>query len=109
MDHVELSKRLRDLSKKGSSYRRTICKMAARKIEDMAVELEKTKSLLNQALLDLKEADVNCIYCGHKSPPAPCNDDDQEIWCDDCCYDCYCKDCEDNSKWEYQKLKEVNQ
>lgn len=43
MDHIELSKRLRDLSKKGSSYRRTICKMAARKIDGMAAELEKNE------------------------------------------------------------------
>ncbi len=102
MDHIELSKRLRDLSAKSkSTYRRTICKMAAQQIDKQAAELEETKALLNQALLDLKEADVNCAYCSHKSPPAPCNNGDQEIWCDDCHHDCYCKDCDDNSKWEW--------
>ena len=71
MDHIELSKRLRDLSKNGSSYRRTICKMAARKIDGMAAELEATKALLAQAVADLKEADVNCVCCVYKQPPAP--------------------------------------
>lgn len=102
MDHIELSKRLRDLGTKGSSYRRTICKMAAQKIDGMAAELEATKALLAKAVADLKQAVVDCRYCVHKNPPAPCNNDENETWCDDCPHDCYCKDCYGNSKYEYE-------
>ena len=109
MNHVELSKHLRNLSKNGSSYRQTICKMAAQKIDKMAVELEETKALLNRALEDLKQADIDCLKCIHKSPAAPCNSDEEETWCDDCPHDCYCKDCYNNSKWEWEGApKEVN-
>lgn len=101
MDHMELSKRLRDLSKKGSTYRRTICKMAAQKIDNLAAELEKTKALLANAVADLKQADVDCTYCAHKLPLAPCADDEEQLFCEDCPHECYCKDCEDNSKWEW--------
>lgn len=109
MDNVELSKRLRDLSKEGSTYRRTICKMAAQKIDKLEAELEKTKALLSQAVADLKDADVNCAYCAHKQPPAPCAENEEHYTCEECHHDCYCKDCDDNSKWEYQKIKEANQ
>lgn len=110
MDHIELSKRLRDLSKKGSSYRRTICKMAARKIDSMAAELERTKAQLAQALEDLKQADLDCKYCENNKEPAACTNDEQEYpFCKECPHDCPCKDCDDNSKWKYQKLKEENQ
>lgn len=110
MDHIELSKRLRDLSKNGSSYRRTICKMAAQKIDGMAAELEATKALLAKAVADLKQADIDCQKCIHKVPVAPCNNDEEETWCDDCPHECYCKDCYDNSKYEYEGMtKEFNQ
>ena len=104
MDHIELSKRLRDLSKKGSTYRRTICKMAAQKIDNLAAELEGTKALLAQALADLKEADVNCAYCAHKWPPAPCAHDEEYYTCDQCPHECYCKDCDDNDKWRWRGM-----
>lgn len=80
-----------------------------RKIDGMAAELEATKALLTQAVADLKEADIDCLKCVHKAPAAPCNSDENEVWCDDCPHDCYCKDCCNNSKWEYQKFKEANQ
>ena len=102
MDHIEISKHLRALSKKGSTYRRTICRMAAQTIDKMAAELEETKALLAQALADLQRADVDCLKCLHKAPAAPCNDDEQETWCDDCPHDCYCKDCFNNSEWEWE-------
>lgn len=106
MDNMELSKRLRQLSKKGSTYRRAICKMAAQKIDKQAAELEKLLALFDQVLADLKEADVNCAFCAHKWPPAPCAEDDEHYTCEDCHHDCYCKDCVDNSKWEHQIIKE---
>lgn len=105
MDHIELSKRLRDLSKDGSSYKRTICKMAAQKIDKLASELEATKALLAQAV-----ADLDCKYCEYNKEPAACTNDEQEYpFCKGCRHDCPCKDCDDNSKWEYLKTKEANQ
>lgn len=103
MDNIELSKKLRWIGAKDSStFRRTICKMAAQRIDKLAAELEKTKALLAVAVADLKEADANCAYCAHKSPPAPCAEDEEHYTCEDCTHDCYCKDCVDNSKWEHQ-------
>ncbi|MBE6943825.1 MAG: hypothetical protein E7453_06140 [Ruminococcaceae bacterium] len=76
--------------------------MAARKIEQLTEELEKTKALLASVVEDLQEADVNCSYCFYKEPPAPCAEDDQHYICENCPHDCYCKDCVDNSKWAYK-------
>ena len=105
MDHIELSKRLRDLSKNGSSYRQTICKMAARKIDGMAAELKAAKALLAQAVADLKEADLDCKYCENNKEPAECVNDEQEYpFCKGCRHDCPCKDCDDNGKWRWRGM-----
>lgn len=107
MDNIELSKKLRWISAKDSStFRRTICKMAAQRIDKQAAGLAETKALLATAVSELKETDVNCAYCAHKQPPAPCAEDDEHYDCNSCKHDCYCKDCKDNNKWEYEKLKE---
>lgn len=50
MDNIELSKKLRWISAKDSSaFRRTICKMAAQRIDKQAAELAETKALLATA------------------------------------------------------------
>lgn len=109
MENAELSKKLRDISRKSvGTYRKVICKMAAQRIDKLAAELERTKTLLAEAVAELQEADVNCRYCSYKQPPAPCSQDDEHYTCEDCHHDCYCKDCEDNSKWEWHKNKEEN-
>lgn len=110
MDNKELVQKLRDLARgKGTSiYKRTIFKMAAQKIEQMesqmmalACYLEDAQMRYASAVADLKDADIDCVKCLHKTPPAPCNSDENEVYCDDCPYECVCKDCIDNSKWEY--------
>lgn len=103
MENVELSKKLREISRSGSTFRRMICKMAAQRIDKLAVELEQTKALLAAALADLRKADMDCAFCAHKSPPAPCAEEDEHYECEQCPHECYCKDCFDNSKWEYHK------
>lgn len=77
-----------------------------KRMDKLTAELEKTKALLTAAVAELQSADVNCTYCSHKHPPAPCSQDDEHYTCEDCPYDCYCKDCKDNSKWEWHKNKE---
>lgn len=106
MDNVELIKKLRWIVQKDSStFRRTICKMAAQRIDKLAAELDQTKALLATAVEDLQKTDVVCCYCAHREPPAPCAEDDDHYECEQCPHDCYCKDCFDNSKWEWQGLK----
>lgn len=101
MDYVELSKHLRNISAKSSStFLQTICKMAAQKIDKMAAELEQTKVQLAGTLEDLKKVDMDCSFCSHNQTPAPCAEDDEHYTCEDCTHDCYCKDCDNNSKWE---------
>ena len=110
MDHVELSKHLRNISAKSSStFLRTICKMAAQKIDKMAAELEQTKVQLAGALEDLKKVDMDCSFCSHNQTPAPCAKDDAHYTCDVCPKDCYCKDCKNNSKWEWKGAAKVVQ
>ena len=67
MENTELSKKLRELSRKSAgTYRKMICRMAAQRIGKLSAELEKNKALLAVAVADLREADVNCTYCSHK-------------------------------------------
>ncbi len=103
MESKELCKNLRRISNKnGSPFIKKMCKMGAQRIDKLSAELEKTKALLAAAVADLKEADVNCTYCSHKQPPAPCSQDDEHYTCEDCPHDCYCRDCDNNGKWEWQ-------
>lgn len=105
MDNVELVKKLREISRSGSTFRRMICKMAAQQIEKQAAELDQTKALLAAAVADLRKADDVCCYCEHREPPAPCFEDGKIYECEKCPRECYCKDCIDNSKWEYYGLR----
>lgn len=108
MENAELCKKLRWIEEKDSStFRRSICKMAAQRIDKLAAELDQTKAQLAVAVEDLRDVDINCSKCGHKEPVAAClNDEEDYPFCKGCPHDCYCKDCLDNSKWEWQGLEQ---
>ena len=99
MDNVELVKKLREISRSGSTFRRMICKMAAQHIE-------RQDALLAAVLADLRKADVDCSFCVNKETPVPCAEDEEDYpMCKGCPYECNCKECFDNSKWEYYGLQ----
>lgn len=105
MNDVELSKKLREISRSTASvYNKQIFKQAAQRIDKLSEELERTKDLLAAAVADLRKADDVCCYCAHREPPAPCFEDSEIYECEKCPRECYCKDCIDNSKWEYHGL-----
>ena len=57
----------------------------------------------NAALLrDLREANrIDCIHCRHyRDELLPCSCE-----CDTCDIDCACKDCRDNSHWEWRGVQ----
>lgn len=105
MENSKLITKLREMSWGScSAYKKTILKMAAQRITKLEAELKETKDLLAGAVAALQKTDLTCDYCSHAYPPAPCGEDDEHYTCDNCTHDCYCKDCRDNSKWEYNKL-----
>ena len=99
MENVELVKKLRELSRSGSTFRRMICKVAAQQIEKLSAQLA-------AAMEDLRQADDVCCYCAHREPPAPCFEDGEIYECEKCPRECYCKDCIDNSKWEWRGVQQ---
>lgn len=99
MESKELCKKLRELARSGSPFRRIICKMAAQRIE-------RQDALLAAVLADLRKADVDCSFCVNKETPVPCAEDEEDYpMCKGCPYECNCKECFDNSKWEYYGLQ----
>lgn len=96
MDNIQLKLKLRELSrsKSSSTFKRMLFKMAAQRIENQ-------EKLIARLVADIRELDVDCRKCVNKKHPAPCMDSDEEIHCDNCSYSCACKDCYDNSKYEY--------
>ena len=52
------------------------------------------------AVAELKRLDLECSACIHNKEPALCVD--TNVFCDDCEHDCLCKDCHENSKWEWR-------
>lgn len=108
MDNTELCKKLRELSRKGSPFRRTICKAAAQRIVEQADELERVKMLLSDIYQQLPKLDLSCDYCDYGQVLRPCIENDELIHCEDCSRDCFCKDCgPDGSKWVNSKMREV--
>lgn len=100
MDNVELCKKLRELSRSGSSFKRMICKMAAQRIQDLSAQLA-------AAVEDLRQADVDCNFCANKETPTPCAEDEEDYpMCKGCPYECNCKECFDNSKWEWRGVQQ---
>lgn len=105
MENSKLITKLREMSWGScSTYKKTILKMAAQRITKLEAELKETKNLLADTVAALQKHDFQCEYCIHKDPPAPCGEDDERYTCDNCTHDCYCKDCRDNSKWEYSRM-----
>lgn len=107
MDNKMLISKLREISrsKSTSTFKRMLFKMAAQRIE-------KLETLSARLVADLKEVDTDCRKCLHNKTPAPCVDSDEEVFCNDCPYGCECKDCYDNSKYEYDtglELQKVHQ
>ena len=95
-------------------------------IESLSAELEQVKQerdrlniLLGQAqsmletrtherdaaVEDLKQADVDCMKCKFSLSTAPCHESDFN--CAECkVANCVCKDCTDNSNWEWRGIQE---
>ena len=95
-------------------------------IESLSAELEQVKQerdglniLLGQAqsMLEtrtherdaavekLKRADVDCIQCKFSLSTAPCHESDFN--CAECkVTNCVCKDCTDNSNWQWRGIQE---
>lgn len=64
-------------------------------------QLDREKAALME---QLGKTDINCEYCAQQIEGyAPC---DQFESCRECTADCACKDCENNSHWKWQGLKE---
>lgn len=110
MDDIMLSKKLREISRSTESvYKKQIFKQAAQRIDKLSAQLQAMATLahdtqcrLDAALTDLRKADDVCCYCAHREPPAPCFEDGKIYECEKCPRECYCKDCIDNSKWEWR-------
>lgn len=72
----------------------------------LITELEQTKALLAEAVKQVKELDIECKYCDHRWQPVPCAETDDFFTCEECSYDCYCKECRNNSKWQWSGIKQ---
>ena len=55
---------------------------------------------LHEALEALRKEDLNCRYCMHANPDAPC--DTANCDCSVCNENCPCKTCRDNSNWKWK-------
>lgn len=78
---------------------------AAGKLSEALIHLTKERELLIECL---KEIDTECTYCKHNQKPAPCGETESSLECDTCILYCVCKDCRDNSKWEWKGMIENN-
>lgn len=106
MENSKLITKLREMSWGScSTYKKTVLKMAAQRITKLEAELKETKDLFAVAVAALQKHDLHCEYCVHKDPPAPCGEDDEYYTCDTCSHECFCKDCTNNSKWEYSEFR----
>ena len=66
----------------------------------LADENEQLKQALNDALLDLKKADVGCDFCANNREDAPCDAADLDYSI--CAENCVCKTCRDKSNWTWK-------
>lgn len=78
---------------------------AAGKLSEALIHLTKERELLIGCL---KEIDTECAYCKHNQKAAPCLEKEPTLDCETCTCDCICKDCRDNSKWEWKGMNENN-
>ena len=78
---------------------------AASQLSEALIHLTKERELLISCL---KLIDTDCVYCKHNRKPAPCGDTESNLECDTCILYCVCKDCIDNSKWEWKGMIEGN-
>lgn len=60
-------------------------------------DTQKVQLLMEQ----LKKADEGCKFCKHHTETPPCADQYPDFICDGCTFDCICKNCVDNSNWEW--------
>lgn len=97
MERVELVRRLRFLKVK-SHDGNEIVRQAAGEIEKLEHELGQVSSKLDLALSQLQRA-AACDDCLHLAVLNACESDEL---CHKCSAWCYCKDCKDGSKWEWQ-------
>ena len=67
--------------------------------------LDKAIETIEALVDDLYNSDCreSCDFCVHGHEPAPCEGSD--FVCDNCECDCICKDCRDNSKWEWRGVQ----
>lgn len=75
------------------------------KLSTAFIRLTKDREAL---IATVKKLDTNCAYCKHNMVTAPCGETDSAMDCGSCNLDCYCKDCDENSKWEWIGEEEVN-
>lgn len=71
---------------------------AAERLSTALICLTRDRESLMKAL---KTLDKDCAYCKHNMEEAPCAGTASNLECTTCDLDCYCKDCTENSKWEW--------
>ena len=78
---------------------------AAGRLSEALIHLTKERELLISCL---KEIDTDCTYCKYNQKPAPCRETESNLECDTCILYCVCKDCKDNSKWEWKGMMDTH-
>ena len=59
-------------------------------------------------LLVLQEVDVDCQFCKHANFNVPCAETETLPRCKECQYVCPCRECHENSKYEWCGAAEAN-
>lgn len=91
MDHKELIARLRSVESRSKG--------------DL---LEEAADIIDQLIADLKQSGRHelCDFCVHGQQAAPCFDNmDWVVDCEKCKADCPCKNCRDNSCFEWRGVQ----
>lgn len=60
--------------------------------------IENEAAVMLQAL---KEVDVDCTFCKHAHFDVPCAEEEGLPSCKKCTYECPCRGCHENSKYEW--------
>jgi len=86
------------LSDGGSELARDVLILIQREAREKAALLE-----------DLKQADmIGCEHCANNKPVESSACEDAECDCERCKSECKCKDCIDNSNWEWRGVQEAS-
>ena len=80
--------------------------------DGLNILMEQTQSMLetrtrerDAVVENLKRVDVDCLQCKFSRSPAPCHESDFN--CAECkVANCVCKDCTDNSNWQWRGIQE---